>query len=383
MNILYISHTSFMDGSGKALLNLIQGLPKNTGSQYYVVLPSFKCDLAKKLEDAGAILFELKIPRAIYPNCNRIIDIVRFPYYLIKLIFSSVTSYIKLYKIAKEVKPDIIHTNTGVLHIGLLVAKKMRIKHIWHIREFQDLDFGMRFFPTKRFFVKLLLSKNNTCIFVSETIKEHFLPKSDSPVIYDGVVANNSVLPVICSKEKYFLFVGNLGDGKGVMSAISSYIQFSKYNNDFRLKIAGLGNNYEKIKQISMKYPQIELLGFRDDIAELMSHATALLAPSKSEGFGFITVEAMYYGCWVIGKDSAGIKEQFNNVLKVSGTEIGTRFRSNDELLNAMVEMSSFNQSKLFNKLRQAQMIVSNLYSIESNVKNIISVYNSNNSLKI
>lgn len=366
-----------MDGSGKALLNIVQGLSKRRDFQSYIVLPSLSCDLAKRLQEAGAICFELKIPRAIYPSYNKIKDIIRFPYFLIKLAFLSIISYKKLCKIVKDVSPDIVHTNTGVIHVGFFVARKLKIKHVWHIREFQDLDFGMKFFPSKRFFIRLLLSKNNTCVFVSETIREHFLPKSGSAVIYDGVLDGTNPIPAICPKENYFLFVGNLGDGKGVMSAVSAFLRFSEYNKLFKLKIAGLGDNYEKIKQVSMKCPQIELLGFRNDIADLMSRATALLAPSRSEGFGFITVEAMYNGCWVIGKDSAGIKEQFNNIFNVSGIDIGTRIKNNDELLEAMNDIAAKNQSILLNKLQQAQLIVSTLYSIEGNVNNIINIYNS------
>lgn len=367
-----------MDGSGKALLNIVQGLSKKHDFQSYIVLPSLSCDLAKSLKEAGANCFELKIPRAIYPPFYKFKDIVLFPYFLIKLVFSSIISYKRLYKIVESVSPDIVHTNTGVIHLGFFVARKLKINHVWHIREFQDLDFGMKFFPSKRFFIRLLSSRNNTCIFVSETIREHFLPESSSIVIYDGVIDNSNLIPTICSKENYFLFVGNLGDGKGVMSAVSSFIRFTESNNKgFKLKIAGLGSNYGKIKQISMRYPQIELLGFRNDVADLMSRATALLAPSRSEGFGFITVEAMYNGCWVIGKDSAGIKEQFNNIVNVSGEEIGTRFMSDDELLEAMIDIASHNQTTLFNKLQQAQSIVSSLYSIDGNVRNIIKVYSS------
>ena len=44
-----------------------------------------------------------------------------------------------------------------------------------------------------------------------------------------------------------------------------------------------------------------------------MSKALALFVPSSFEGFGFITVEAMFCGCLVIGRNTGGTKEQFDN----------------------------------------------------------------------
>lgn len=44
-----------------------------------------------------------------------------------------------------------------------------------------------------------------------------------------------------------------------------------------------------------------------------MNRATALIVPSPFEAFGLITAEAMFNKCLVIGKDTAGTKEQFDN----------------------------------------------------------------------
>lgn len=39
----------------------------------------------------------------------------------------------------------------------------------------------------------------------------------------------------------------------------------------------------------------------------------ALIVPSPFEAFGLITAEAMFNKCLVIGRDTAGTKEQFDN----------------------------------------------------------------------
>lgn len=52
--------------------------------------------------------------------------------------------------IIKEYHPDIVHTNVGPLDIALEVCLKHRIPHVWHQREYQDLDFHMHSFPSKK-----------------------------------------------------------------------------------------------------------------------------------------------------------------------------------------------------------------------------------------
>lgn len=60
---------------------------------------------------------------------------------------------------------------------------------------------------------------------------------------------------------------------------------------------------------------QVVFLGMRKDIYSLMKDAMALIVPSYWEGFGFITTEAMFNGCLVIGRNTSGTKEQFDNGL--------------------------------------------------------------------
>lgn len=48
-----------------------------------------------------------------------------------------------------------------------------------------------------------------------------------------------------------------------------------------------------------------------------MNRATALIVPSPFEAFGLITAEAMFNKCLVIGKDTAGTKNNLTMVKKI------------------------------------------------------------------
>ena len=58
----------------------------------------------------------------------------------------------------------------------------------------------------------------------------------------------------------------------------------------------------------------LSYLGFRKDVYNLMANATALIVASKCEGFGLITIEAIFNGCFVIGNNSGVTKEILENV---------------------------------------------------------------------
>ena len=77
-------------------------------------------------------------------------------------------------------------------------------------------------------------------------------------------------------------------------------------------------------------------LGYRNDIAELMSCARAVIIPSYFEAFGFITAEAMYNGAQVIGFNTAGTKEQMDNVEEHLKKKVCERFTNTSELVTAI-----------------------------------------------
>ena len=80
---------------------------------------------------------------------------------------------VALNRVVKKERPDIIHTNTGVLHEGFWVAKINAIPHVWHLREYQDLDFCRSIYPTKRFF-EMLLKRSESVIALTCDIRRHF-----------------------------------------------------------------------------------------------------------------------------------------------------------------------------------------------------------------
>src|SRR5690606_32926627 len=92
----------------------------------------------------------------------------------------------RLLAICLRLRPDIIHTNIGPVSIGFWAAKILGIAHVWHLREYQDLDFGMRYFPSKGAFIRQL-SRSNHVVCVTRGVAEHFDSPPNATVVCNGV----------------------------------------------------------------------------------------------------------------------------------------------------------------------------------------------------
>ena len=108
----------------------------------------------------------------------------------------------------------------------------------------------------------------------------------------------------------------------------------------------------------------------------LYRRAKAIVIPSKYEGFGRCMPEAMSNGCIVIGHNTGGTKEQFDNGLSLTGMEIGFRYDNKDNLVNAIINIHNADDSVLDPIRHSAFEVVCKLYSYDEYVNNVLSFYN-------
>lgn len=374
MRVLYITHSGAKDGSSTALLNIAIQLKDKV--DIYIV-GARNGYIINECQRHSINCSVITMYESIYPPLKSIRDLLLFFPRLARMILANRMALPKLRDVIAKQKPDIIHTNTGVLHTGHLAAENLSIPHVWHIREYQDLFYGWVPFPSKKSFLKKISSPNNYPIAISQGVYTHhqLAASSSSSVIYDGVLHKNSTC-FNASKENYFLFVGRLEEAKGIEQLVDAFIQFCKKEKAFILKIAGNGSSkftqYLRSKVTSAKLEErIIFLGFQDDITSLMSRATALIVPSRFEGFGFITVEAMFYGCLVVGNNSAGTKE----ILEPEN--LGILYSGTQELVDALVRIKLNGVNHYYPMIERAQERAVTLYSIEKNAESIYSLYSS------
>lgn len=375
MRILYVAHTNDWHGSSIALYNIIKGLYKS--NEVHVLLPVATGELTDKLKELGVTFHHI-------PFCMNVVH-KNFSYKIQcrQFLKSSIINWRaknRLRKLLVDIRPDIVHCNVGPVSISSDVCKELMIPHVWHIREYQDKDFGMSFIPSREAFLKKVSDSNNTAIAITKDIFDYWnLDSSKDKVIYDGVFSENVDLPHE-KKQNYLLFVGRVDKSKGTLDAIKAFKQFSNRYPDYKLLIVGSFNpmnnsyareckNYVEREELSER---VLFFGERRDIYRLMSGSKALIVPSYSEGFGFITVEGMLNKTPVIGRNTGGTREQFDNGVLWSGKEIGLRFNTVDELFE---EMCSIPEKAYGNMTENAFKVVWEHYSLERNIEEVKKIY--------
>lgn len=387
MKIIYIASDSSWGGSNVALYNLIIGLHKF--HEIYVLTPQEKGRFITELDKIGIHHESYRYGLTVYPKgrnpLKRIIN-------LLKMLYRRKKAQLKVESIVKQFNPDIIHTNVGPLDIALKICLKYHIPHIWHQREYQDLDFHMHPFPNKKLFMRKIHNNGNYNIAITKGVFEHWNLRTQDTIIYDGVFSKFQQTPKNCTKSNYFLFVGRIQEAKGVHIVLNAFAKFCSEKKGYQLLIAGHifeGSSYQqkcnKIIKNNSLTGKVHFLGERKDIYELMSKAQALIVASRFEGFGFITTEAMLNDCLVIGKNIAGTKEQFDNGVLLTGHEIGLRFLTESEL----VQQLHFAINNNTQEMRQyAQKTVLSKYTIEEccsktekYYKNIINIERNKNDI--
>lgn len=136
--------------------------------------------------------------------------------------------------------------------------------------------------------------------------------------------------------------------------------------------IAGRGVMEEKLKCLAEDLgiaDQVQILGFRSDVAKLLKVADVFAFPSKREGLGLAAIEAMASGLPLITSNAGGI-----NDYSIDGVT-GYKFKPDDvdgfacgirklkSLSMKRLEMSKYNvtASKNFNK-NKTMKIMSTIY---------------------
>ena len=371
--IFILNSNSRHGGASKAILYLLDGLILK-GASPFVVLPQ-QGGLCDDLKSRKIPYFVTPYFHSIYPPIHNNRDIVLLIPRLLRTLYLNYKATKKIITYIQEVKPDIIHTNVGPIDVGFKAAKKLKIPHIWHIREYQDLDFNMHAFPSKSCFLKNLQANDNYPVAITKGIFDYFKMKNNATVIYDGVLKMSDTA-FVPKKENYFLFAGRLEKNKGIGNLIRAFADFTKNISNYKLYIAGDTTNISYKDELVALVKEHNLgeyvvfLGMRDDICDLMAHAITLVVPSFHEGFGFITVEAMFNGCLVIGNNSAGTKEILES------ENLGILYSGHDELVSAMKTVIEKGIESYFPMLMKAQERAVDLYSQERHVDAIYNLYN-------
>jgi len=111
----------------------------------------------------------------------------------------------------------------------------------------------------------------------------------------------------LAGQEDYYLSFARLVDLKRVKDIVRAFQQMPNK----KLVVASGGPEFDKIKEMSQDYKNIEILGFVSDelLAKLVGNCIANIYIPLNEDFGMTPLEAAAVGKPTIGVNSGGLKE--------------------------------------------------------------------------
>ncbi len=249
-------------------------------------------------------------------------------------------------QVAKTLGPfDLIHAHGPLLHGNLAVQLgqffKVPVIVSVHTGPFRIISKH----PFYRRMAARSLAKADLTLAVSEHLKHDILEAGMKPkrIEVSGNPVNDELFGLADRSEmrKHILFVSRLDEFKGGLRTLKAFRKASPELPDWRLIIAGIGEELEKIEQYVQLHgleKKVRITGTlsKESLNMLMIGGDFLLFPSRHETFGLIAQEAMSTGLPVITSNTCATDELIDEEMgiKVDPDDV-------DAISTAMVTMAN------------------------------------------
>ncbi|CAB1276773.1 TIGR03088 family PEP-CTERM/XrtA system glycosyltransferase [Candidatus Nitrosacidococcus tergens] len=300
--------------------------------------------------------------------------------------------YAHIWKLLRNIKPDIVHTrNLAALEMQIpatLAGVKIRIhgEHGWDIHDPEGKNWHYRLIRRlyRPFVHRYIALSQPTVNYLHQSIN---VPTSYITPIYNGVDTerffpnkDQSVLPSGFADSNCLIIgtVGRLEPIKNQITLIQAFINLVKQIPDskkfLRLIIVGEGSLRSQIEDL-IKEEKLEgliwLAGDRKDIPTLLQSMDIFVLPSLAEGISNTILEAMATGLPVIATHVGG-----NPELVTENTGILVPKADSKAVSKALA--TYINSAQLIkNHGQSGRKRVKEKFAIQTMVDNYINVYNS------
>lgn len=312
--ILFVHQSAELYGSDKMLQILLSGLDPEIFKSV-VILPG-DGPLKQRLEQDNitvVIAPVLKVYRKMFTPAN----LMRF--------FSEIRQGIKILdKLNNQHKFDIVYSNTLAVLLGMIYARKRRIKHVWHVHEII-----VHPKPIASAYPHLLKRFTDVIICNSKATRDNLVNRMPSlkqkcVVVYNGVEERLSDTVSIAKAFAGFkegdviiTLVGRISRLKGHKWLIKAFMKHL-LETDIKLLFVGSpvpGQEFyeEEIRAIIANRKlgdRIQIRPFTKDLQPVWDVTDIAVMPStEAESFGLVALEAMLAKKPVIGADHGGLQE--------------------------------------------------------------------------
>lgn len=320
MKILFVTHTAHKYGAGRSLLAMVDGLTKK-GVSCHVVMHQ-KGPLAAELDIRGIDNTVVRFKWWVSNQSNPLKRTLRT--------LSHQGTASRIANIAQKWGAEMIHTNGSVTPVGAMAARKAKIPHIWHIREYGEEDYGLTYDYGFAKSAQMMASLSYRMVIISEALAKKYTPyvsPQKYTIVGNPIAIDEPIVVQAAAREESIPLVVTLGylhPGKGNEDAILAVIELLKRGRQIELNLVGDGapTYVDSLRELVIQNnaeDHVSFLGYLDDPGSILQMADILLVCSRSEAFGRVTVEGMLHKKPVIaaraGASSELVSENVNGLL--------------------------------------------------------------------
>lgn len=373
IRVLYICTDAKLGGSTQSLWQMIESIKDNIDP--IVLLPA-KEESYDFFTKHGIICIVHPFPYIVSapPSWAYWKNVFLHPWRLrcIKRMRGNISTAIAVRRVLNGEKIDIIHSNTTLSTIGIILSKILRAKHIWHVREFMDLDFQM-YIEGGLNRLNKIINNADARIVISNAVKERRKLRNKNTYVLLNPIRKKGEICYESNKDKVILFVAyRVTKLKGVEVAISAFANSKEWERGFKLKIVGnIDADYKNkllniIRELNI-LPYVVFVNATNDIKSYFKTASAYIMSSEFEALGRVTAEAMFFGCPVIAKATGGTLDLIKH------GETGYLFKTINECSQLLRKVCEEDQKSL---VLCAQNFAINNLSQEVYGPKILEIYN-------
>lgn len=376
-NILFIHQSSELYGSDKTLLLFLTHIDRKLFNPT-VILPCNGplCSELEKIDIKVVIAPVLKLYRNMFSFKN------------IFLFYKDYKKSIKLIDtLHKQTKFHIIYSNTLAVMLGMIYARKRKIKHIWHVHEIiVHPKLIADIFP------KLLNRFADVIICNSNATKNNLIQRipdlaSKIKVIHNGIEIK-AVTNFIQTKEDFgfsssdivITLIGRISRLKGHKWLINTFLNHLSNIENIKILFVGSpvkGQEYylEEIESSISKNALVErvkILPFISDLSPIWQITDIAVIPStEAESFGLVAAEAMLAEKPVVASNHGGLTE----IVVHDKTGFLIEPSNEIELSNALFKLISNNDLRVkFGKNGKSRIL--DEFTVEKYVSKITEILN-------
>ena len=227
----------------------------------------------------------------------------------------------------RDVRPDVVVTNTAVIPTPALACKPAGVPHVWWLHEFVTRDHGLSYVLGEPLSQRSVGRLSAVVMANSRAVRDHFSPPiaaHKTRVIYPGVEGFDATPNTVDPLGLRVLLLGRLTRAKGVALALEAASSLRDEGTTVLLRLVGpisatFKEELDRLVAALGIADSVEIRGATMAPQAEFAWANVVLMCSLEEAFGRVTVEALKSGRPVVGSRSGGtpelIREGMNGLL--------------------------------------------------------------------